>query len=194
MSKFLQFKQWLKEVSYLTKDDCDLFEVFLQVKTIEKNELLLSPGQVCKEIGFVNNGLFRIYYIINGKEVNTHFVFENEFVVDYFSFIEQLPGKYYIQALEQSEIVTFNLAALQNGYTKSHNWERFGRNMAEYSYKLLTKRMESFLFTEGRQRYLDLLQAEPRIFNRLPIYHIASYLGLERESLSRLRREVAKRD
>ena len=127
----------------------------------------------------------------DGKEINTQFVFENEFVTDYDSFLQSKPSRYFIQALEDSEIVTFNLIALQNAYNQSQNWERFGRMVAEQSYKLTTQRVESFLFLDGEQRYLDLVKSQPQILDRIPLYHIASYIGLERESLSRLRRKIA---
>jgi len=186
------FKDWLTHVSFLTERDCQLFEPHLKVRQLGAKELFLAEGKVCLEIGFVNKGCFRTYYLADGKEINTHFVFENQFVGDYDSFISARPGKYFIQALEDAEIVTFNLAALQNAYDQSQNWERFGRMMAEHSFKLTTQRVESFLFLDGEQRYLALLEQQPELLSRIPLYHIASYLGLERESLSRLRRKIAQ--
>ena len=191
MSNFEPFKNWLKQTSFLTEADCALFEPFLQTKQLAAKECFLAEGKVCSEIGFINKGGFRTYYLADGKEINTRFVFENDFVVDYDSFLEAKPSKYLIEALEDSEIVTFNQQALFNGYNQSQNWERFGRIMAEQSYKLTTARVESFLFMDGEQRYLNLLKNEPVIFQRIPLYHIASYLGLERESLSRLRNKIA---
>ncbi len=191
MSNFEPFKNWLKHISFLTTEDCALFEASLQTKQVAGKEHFLVEGKICSEIGFINKGCFRTYYLSDGKEINTRFVFENDFVVDYDSFLEAKPSRYFIEALEDSEIVTFNLQALFNAYNQSHNWERFGRMMAEQSYKLTTKRVESFLFLDGEQRYLDLLKNEPQIFDRVPLYHIASYLGMERESLSRLRKKIA---
>lgn len=191
MNELSIFKNWLRQVSFLTEDDCALFEPFLKIKKLKTKDYFLSEGKTCAEIGFVNSGCFRTYYLSEGKEINTHFVFENEFVTDYDSFLQNKPSRYFIQAIEDAEIVTFNLPALQNAYNQSHNWERFGRMIAEQSYKLTTQRVESFLFLDGEQRYLDLLKHQPHILNRVPLYHIASYLGLERESLSRLRKKVA---
>ena len=191
MSEFEGFKNWLKHVSFLTEEDCLLFEPYLQTKRFPAKEHFLTEEKVCTEIGFINKGCFRTYYLADGKEINTRFVFENDFVVDYDSFLEVKPSRYFIEALENSEIVTFNLQALLNAYDQSRNWERFGRIMAEQSYKLTTSRVESFLFLNGEQRYLDLLKKEPQIFDRIPLYHIASYLGMERESLSRLRKKIA---
>jgi len=191
MDEFKIFKSWLTNFSFLTEKDCSLFEPFLKTKQIKAKDHFLSEGKVCQEIGFVNKGCFRTYYLFDGKEINTHFAFENEFVTDYDSFLQSKPSRYFIQALENTEIVTFNLSALQNAYNQSHNWERFGRIISEQSYKLTTQRVESFLFLDGEQRYLDLLKNQPHIFDRIPLYHIATYLGLERESLSRLRKKIA---
>ena len=191
MSNFKIFKNWLTQVSFLTEKDCSLFEPYLKIKNYKAKEYFLSEGKICQDIGFINKGCFRTYYLADGKEINTHFAFENEFVTDYDSFLQEKPSKYFIQALEDAEIVTFNLPALQNAYNQSQNWERLGRMIAEQSYKLTTQRVESFLFLDGEQRYLDLLKNQSHIFDRIPLYHIASYLGLERESLSRLRKKIA---
>jgi CRP/FNR family transcriptional regulator, anaerobic regulatory protein len=191
MNNFILFKEFLKNVSFLTDEDCLLFEPFLGTKTVKAKDYFLIEGKICAEIGFINKGCFRTYYLSDGKEINTHFAFENEFVTDYDSFLQEKPSRYFIQALEDAEIVTFNLPALLNAYTQSQNWERFGRMVAEQSYKLTTRRVESFLFMDGEQRYLDLLKNQPHIMERIPLYHIASYIGLERESLSRLRKKIA---
>ena len=194
MSDFLQFKTWLQAVSFLTQADCALFEPFLTTQKIANKQIILAERQVCKTMGFINQGAFRTYYVTeDGREINTHFCFENEFVVDYDSFLAQKPSKYYLQAIADSEIVRFNLPTLQNAYNSSQNWERFGRIMAEYSYKITTQRVESFLFMNGEERYLHLLATAPHILDRVPLYHIASYLGLERESLSRLRKKIAEK-
>jgi CRP/FNR family transcriptional regulator, anaerobic regulatory protein len=190
MGEFAQFKTWLKQVSFLTEQDCNLFQPFLHKKQVAAKAHLLQQDKICREIGFINSGAFRMYYLSDGKEINTHFSFDNEFVVDYDSFLHHKPSRYCIQALEDAEIVTFNLEALQQAYNQSQNWERFGRTMAEYSYKITTQRVESFLFLDGEQRYKQLLDNQPQIFERVPLYHIASYLGLERESLSRLRKKI----
>ena len=87
----------------------------------------------------------------------------------------------------------FNIALYLEAYKSSQNWERFGRMMAEESFKMVTRRVESFMFMTGEQRYLQLLENQPEIFQKLPLYHIASYLGLERESLSRIRKKMASK-
>jgi CRP/FNR family transcriptional regulator, anaerobic regulatory protein len=191
MDDFSQFRNFLKNFLFLTEDDCSLFESSLRTIKIEKNEFFLEQGRVCTRIGFVNSGCLRTYYLAEGKEVNTRFVMENNFAVDYDSFLHNKSSRYFIQALEPSELVVFSFGTLQHAYECSQNWERFGRIIAETVYALATKKAESFLFMNGEERYLDALKGEPEIFERVPLYHIASYLGLERESLSRLRKKIA---
>jgi len=80
---------------------------------------------------------------------------------------------------------------LQNAYEQSHLWNKFGRIIAEKSYVISEKRIESLLFYNAEERYLNLVKTYPRVFEQVPLYHIASYLGIERESLSRLRKKLA---
>jgi CRP-like cAMP-binding protein len=190
MQNFTTFKQWLTKASFLTDEDCALFERSLQVKKFHTGDHLVNEGEICLYIGFVNKGCFRTYYLKDGKEINTHFAFEYEFVTDYGSFLQRKPSRYFIEAIENSEIVAFNLSALEDAYSKSKNWERFGRIIAEQSYLESMRRVENFLFMDGKERYLDLVKNQPHILDRIPLYHIASYLGLERESLSRLRKQI----
>ena len=193
MSEFTQFKTWLKQVSFLTEQDCAMFQSNLKTEHFTAKDFFLQENQVCKKIGFINSGLFRMYYLQDGKEINIHFSIENNFVVNYDSFLQQSASKYYLQALEDSEIVSFDFDTLQQAYAQSHNWERFGRLMAEVSYKLTTNRVEGFLFLDAEARYLQLLKEHPEFLERIPLFHLASYLGIERESLSRLRRKIAGR-
>jgi len=192
MKRYKQFKAYLQQTSFLTEEDCNLFDANLELRTYSKKGYYLKEGQICHLLGFINKGAFRIFYISEGREVNTQFIFEDEFVVDYDSFLKQQKSRYYIQAMEDVEIVTFNFKTLQSAYDESHRWERFGRLMAEKSYQITTNRVESFLFRNAEQRYLDALE-NTKMFERIPLYHIASYLGIERESLSRLRKKNSEK-
>ncbi|MBP6386702.1 MAG: hypothetical protein KA313_10105 [Pseudarcicella sp.] len=78
-------------MSFLTENDCSLFETFLQIKQIGNKSILLEEEQVCKFLGFINKGTFYVFYLSEGKEINTHFSFEKEFVANYDSFFQQSP-------------------------------------------------------------------------------------------------------
>ena len=192
MSDFEEIRGWLQNFPFLTTEDYDFFKPFLTLKKIRPQEIILSEGEICREMAFINSGAFRLYYLQDGKEINSHFFLEHEFMVDFSSFLHQKPSRSYIEALEAAEIVTFNYQLLQDAYNTSKNWERFGRLMAEYTYTITVDRVDSFLFLDGKERYLKLVETRPHIFDRVPLYHIASYLGMERESLSRIRKKITQ--
>lgn len=190
---FETYKQAIRSIAPLSEEDCNLFEDALETRAYKKGDFFLQEKQVCADIGFVHKGLFRMYYLREEKEINTHFFCEHDFVTAYNSFLSGTPARCYIQALENSELICFARPALEKAYDASHNWERFGRKVAEYIYSTASARTESFLFLNGEQRYLELLKEQPHYLDRIPLYHLASYLGLERESLSRLRRKIARK-
>lgn len=193
MLGMLQLKSWLNShYEFLTEDDLDFFKPHLVEKTFEKDGQVLTEGSCCREMSFIVSGVFRMFYLSGGKEINAHFFTENDFMAEYCSFLYQKPSKYSIQALERSVIVTFSQEVLLDAYKRSKNWERLGRLMAEQFAGQVSDRMEKFLFMDGKERYLSLMQDNPRIFDRVPLYHLASYLGMERESLSRIRNRISR--
>lgn len=189
---FDRFKAQIQQIYALSDEDCERFRSAFSIKTFRKNETWTVPGQVCREIGFLSRGLFRTYYLKDGKEINSYFFFEGQFVTDYQSFLVSRPSGCYVSALEESELVLFSYDKLQEAYAGSHGWEHFGRLISEACYMEAMQRSESFLFQTGEQRYRTLASEKPHILQRVPLYHIASYLGLERETLSRLRRKIAR--
>src|SRR4051812_23204206 len=171
----------------MTKEDWALFEPHLEIRRLPAKSLFLDEGEVCGRMGFVTRGYFRKYYLTEKKEVTTFFNFEKDVMVEFDSFLRRAPSRYFIQAMEDAEIVSFSREAWQFAFDRSKSWERLGRITAERYYVSVTQRVESLLFLSGEQRYLNLLEVSPHIHARVPLFQIASYLGLERESLSRLR-------
>jgi CRP-like cAMP-binding protein len=189
----MKLRSWLNShYRFLTDEDLDLFSPYLIERTFEKEEYVLTPGSCCREMSFVTSGVYRMFYLAEGKEINVHFFFDDHFMVDYGSFLHQTPSRFFIQAIERSEAVSFDHEVLWRAYDQSKNWERFGRLMAELCSAMVTDRLEMFLFMDGKERYLQLMRDNPGIFDKLPLYHLASYLGMERESLSRIRQRISR--
>jgi len=168
-----------------------MFVSKLKKKVLNKGDFLLREGQKVNEIAFVQKGALRFYYLADGKEINNHFFLEYDYAVSYLDFLRGTPSRYYIQALADCELLTFNSEALHKAYDSAKNWERFGRIIAESAYATATNRFESFLFLSAKERYLQMISDYPRFIQRIPLYHLASYLGIERESLSRIRKELS---
>lgn len=166
---------------------------FWQEKKYRKGEFYNEYKNVCKHLGFIMEGVFRTYYINNetGEEKNVFFCSDKQILVAYKSFVEQSPCNYFTEAMVDSTILYIHIDHLQELYKKSHQWERFGRMVAEKAFGLAMSKAESFMFMSPEERYLDLIAQQPDIFNRVPLYHIASYLGIQGPSLSRIRKRMA---
>jgi len=184
------FKIQIRKITDFSEEECILFIPYLNRKKIKKGEYFLKEGQKSTEIAFIEKGLLRLFYLSDGKEINNHFFLENDYAVSYLDFLKNRPSRYYIQALEDCELLTFNAQSLQIAYDHSKNWERFGRIIAESAYAIATNRFESFLFLSAKERYLQMIVDYPQFLDLIPLYHLASYLGIERESLSRIRKEI----
>lgn len=165
-----------------------------QFKQFKKGEFYNEYKNVCKHLGFILDGVFRTYYISDkGEEKNVFFFTQNQVVVSYKSFLDQAPCNYYTQSMTDSSILYIHVNHLTELYKQSHQWERFGRLIAEKGFSLAMTRTEGFMFLSPEQRYQDLVHEHPDIFNAVPLYHIASYLNIQGPSLSRIRKRMARK-
>jgi CRP-like cAMP-binding protein len=165
---------------------------FWQVKQYKKGEYYNEYKNVCKHLGFIINGVFRTYYMNEetGEEKNMLFYTDQQIVCAYKSFLSQAPCNYYTESMVDSTILYIHINHLQELYEQSHQWERFGRYVAEIAFNMLMTHTEDFLFKTPEERYVEMLKLHPNIFNTIPLYHIASYLGIQGPSLSRIRKRM----
>ena len=144
-----------------------------------------------KSIAFIYSGLIRSYFIDdNGKEINNAFFSENEFVTDYLAFIKQQRTKYTFECLEDCTLISIPFETVETAYERYKNFANFGRKIAEWALENRTKKYESFLFETAEERYLRFIAENKPILNRISLSHLASYLGIERQSLSRIRSKI----
>ena len=188
-----ELKQAIGRVAPITEDDWQLLRPDLTSRSIRKGDFFNTQGTVCKSLGYSVRGSFRAYYLVGEKEINVGFFFEKNFVVAYQSFVTQQPCPMFVEALQDTELILISYQKLQALYRLSHRWEHFGRMVAETAFVFSQKRVEGFLFETPEERYLTMLREYPDIHARVPLYHIASYIGIEGPSLSRIRRRLAKR-
>ena len=153
---------------------------------------LVRAGQVCRSITFVESGLLRYYYLVNGKEVTGNFFFESSFVGAFASFISQSPSKQFVDCLEDCVLWQATHEQLEQLYATVPALEKFGRKMAESLFVHAQNRTASLLLDTPDQRYANLLRNRPKVLQRVPQYMIASYLGFTPETLSRIRKRFAE--
>jgi CRP-like cAMP-binding protein len=165
----------------------------LRVVELQPKHFFIHANLIHQEIGFVFQGLIRAFYIDNqGNEITVNFVQENRYATHYTAFITRTPGKYYFQCIEPIILVNLSYDHIQTGYDKFPDIERYGRLIAEEVLKFQQKRIESFLFDTAEQRYLDFIKENPDLFNRVSLSHLSSFLGMERQTLTRIRQKLAK--
>ena len=165
----------------------------LRVVELQPKHFFIHANVIQQEIGFVFQGLIRAFYIDNqGNEITVKFVQENRYATHYTAFITRTPGKYYFQCIEPTILVNLSYDHIQTGYDKFPDIERYGRLIAEEVLKFQQKRIESFLFDKAEQRYLDFIKENPDLFNRVSLSHLSSFLGMERQTLTRIRQKLAK--
>lgn len=189
-SKYLQ--SIIAPFAGLTENDISVSLPFWRKRQIPKGNFYNKQNVVCKDLGIVVKGIFRVYYHDpeTDEERNIFFFSEGQFIVSFRSFIYQYPCNYYIEALEDAEILYVPYQDLQNLYTEHKCWERFGRILAEHFFNQSQARAEGFQFLTHEQRYLNLINEHPNIVQRIPSYHIASYLGIKNPSLSRIKKRI----
>ncbi|TAH17541.1 MAG: Crp/Fnr family transcriptional regulator [Cytophagales bacterium] len=157
---------------------------------IAKNQLLLEEGRVCKYIYFLEKGFVRGFYYKDGKDVTTWFASENEFVTSMYSFVSQKPSIENIESLEESSLYAIHYDGLQEIYRTYPEFNLIGRILTEKYYIDLEERTLSLQFQTAKDRYTTLLAKEPYILQKASLGHIASYLGMSQETLSRIRAKV----
>ncbi|MFK7770998.1 MAG: Crp/Fnr family transcriptional regulator [Saprospiraceae bacterium] len=185
----------LNQFADLTSDDFKLSTSFWHTKEYKKGDYFNHHKNVCKYLGFINTGAFRSYILDRktGEEKNIFLYSQNSFVVPFKSLINQTPCEYATQAMTDASILYININDLLSLYQQSHNWERFGRLMAQMAFNVTIERLESFIMRTPEERYLDLIKNHPDIFNNIPLYHISSYLGIQGPSLSRIRKRLSEK-
>jgi CRP-like cAMP-binding protein len=155
--------------------------------TIAKHEFLLTQGQVCRHLYFLEKGALRGFYNLDGKEITHWFGFEKDFVTSFHSFITQEAAVENIQLLEGSILWAISKETLTQLFNQYHEIERLMRIAYEKYYIRLEERFVNAQFKTASERYENLLQQTPHIIERVPLGYIASYLGISQETLSRIR-------
>ena len=180
---------------YVTLDDKEIkfIEDHIPVKTYQKNDIILSQGEVSNAFYFIIDGSVRLYYLNDIEEKTAFFYFENMFVSSYESFTKQTPSSHYLQTMEASKlaVISFDIAyRLLDLFPK---FDFLARVMMEEELIVCQDIISSFITMNAEKRYLKLLEKNDQALQRIPQYHLATFLGVTPETLSRIRKRIHKR-
>lgn len=169
----------------------DLLRQWFVPEAVAKGDFFLRPGEVSRKIGFVLQGVFHNFQSRDGQALTYYFGREQEFIGDYESFLPARPATHGIQALEDARLLTISHDNLQRLYREVREGERLGRLIAEALFVDVLRQLTSFYEETPEQRYARFVSTYPDLQQRIPQYYIASYVGVQPQSLSRIRGRAA---
>jgi CRP/FNR family transcriptional regulator len=173
-------------------DDLLMLGTKLSVQQFKKNDLFITTGEIQKSLGFIISGLVRSYYIDSNAEEHTmRFMSDMEFVTDYPALLSYEPTKYNFHCLANTTMVILPHDAIKEAYN-APQFNRFGRIIAEKVLQVYHARVESFLFESAEQRYMNFVKSQPGLFKHVSVTHLCSYLGVKRQTLTRIRKKIIK--
>ncbi len=175
-----------EKLEYSESDYARLLE-YSEIKTFPKKEFLLRTGKPCAFIGFVESGVLRSFREKDGEEYISDFYVPGSFITSYRSFLTEEPSVGAIQALENSRILFISRLDYDALLKESAHWYRFAKYIADTLFIKKCIKETSLLMDSAEDRYKLLLKTYPQIEQHVAQYHIASYLGIKPESLSRIK-------
>ncbi len=183
-----QFARFLRSLADIPDAEMEKATEIFRPASFPKGTFLVRAGEVPQTLSFVVSGIVRLYYITPaGVEITKSFRTENYLVAAYSSLLQGTPSRMFIQTLEPTTLLIAPYQAYQ-ALTAGHPcWQTVNLKTAEWLYIKLDQRESELLLDDATTRYLKFLNEYPGLVNRVKQYHIASYLGITPESLSRIR-------
>lgn len=183
-------RKFLSNYIDFSEEEYESFMSLARTKKYSKNEYLLNADRPVQKLFFVKSGFMRGYRIQEGIDITHHFYLDNWLATDYESYLTGNQGELYIKALLDTVVYEFNKPSL-HAFFKSHaKFEKLRFIQSEDAYLQMVRRLKNFQCMELKERYLELVNKNPELFSLVPQRHIASYLGVTPQSLSRLKSEL----
>ncbi len=182
---------YLLQFGNLNKQQIDFITSQSTELVLRKEDYFSEAGKIAKQVGFILEGILRVcYYNNKGEEITTYFIDENHFVVDLDSFDNKIPSSGYVQAVTDCTLIVF---PKQNWEEITHTIVGWGGIVNKIAKKSLIQKIERrspLVSEDATTRYLAFIEKYPKLANRIPLSHLASYLGVTQSSLSRIRKNI----
>lgn len=182
-----KLRQHIEQVTPLTDEEFAHVQPFFTLKKVRKNQYLVHEGDEVKYEYLVLSGIYKVFYIdAQGKEYIVQFAQANWWMSDYQAFFKQSAATMFIECMEEGEVLYSTLQARQKLSAALHKMEHFYRVKLTNGYVALQQRVKLLLSSTPQQRYEEFSKLYPDLIQRIPKKFIAEYLGVTRETLSRL--------
>ena len=185
-------KEQILSYSDFSNDELDLIVSKFVHKSYRQKEFFLKEGKIASEITFIVSGLVRSFYMRDGNEITTYLASDHGFISAYSSFITQTKSIESIQCIEDSETLSISREQMEKLYVELPKWQIIGRILAEHNYICMADRLMRLQSIPAKEKYMEFLStSSKKIVERTPLIHVASFLGITPESLSRIRRTIS---
>jgi len=190
---FDRLKKYCQQAVPLLDIELEMIDLYFEVKYLEKKEFLLQSDQICNFIAFIAEGSIRHFHIKAGVEKTCDISFDNSWVTDFQSFGYYTPGRMNLQAMEVTTVFFVSKDNLYKLYKACAKYETFGRLMAERVAQRATEIAMSLSSDKPEERFQNLIEKQPDLFQPIPQKYVANFLGISPESLSRIRKRVLQK-
>ncbi|MBT3256312.1 MAG: Crp/Fnr family transcriptional regulator [Desulfobacterales bacterium] len=182
---------YFNSISNISSSELSVIDRVFKLSTVKKNKFFIKAGENPDKFGIIISGLFRYFYIDNnGKEYTKYFALKNDLLISYSAILLGEVSRFYIEALENSEIFISSFKTFNELTENNLSWNKIARKLIEQQYIKKEIREYRFLFDDAETRYLHFLEEYPDLIERVKHYHIASYLGITPVTLSRIRKKL----
>jgi len=186
----MNLNEWSIDKYNLTEEEIRLTLSGYIPKTIKANEFFLKEGEICNYIGYVTKGLLRSYfYDDQANEITTNFFPEGNLIIAMDSFNNQVPSKEYIKAIEDSELSVVSYQRQMELYKLVPAWSQICKDLGDIKINEMIKRNENFQTLSATERYNKFSKEYPQLLQRVNLGYIASYIGVDNATLSRIRKK-----
>jgi CRP-like cAMP-binding protein len=192
---FEKFRSFIhKIVPLMPEEDIKAFSSKAQNSEFQKDELFIKESETCRHLIFIHQGIFRYYLLHEGQDLTKDFAVDtqNPFCTAYTSFMLQRPSEIWIEALEPCQVWLWNKSDVLPFFQENLNWLRFAKAIADQLFYRKEQKELELIKCSSEERYRHFLINFPGLSQRVPQYHIATYLGITPESLSRIRSKLSK--
>ena len=182
----------IKEKISITDDEFDYCKSLFIEKKLKRKKYLMQEGDVCRYTAFVHTGLMRSFTVdAKGNEHILQFAMEGWWMADLASFITEEPSPYNMEALEDCELLLITKPSWETLLEKIPQFERYFRILIQNNLIATQRRLMHSITETADQKYLKMIQTYPECVQRIPQHMIASYLGMTRETVSRVRKQLS---
>lgn len=183
---------FFRSFELFSENEIEEFLKLFEIRKVSKNEYFIQEGEKCREVAFIQSGIFRSFYFSDdGKDMTYCFRFPNTMMAAYSSFISGSLSKENMQAITDSELLILKKEKMDTLVQDNLKWTQFLKIIAEQEYLELENRFFQLQRDSATQRYTALLKNYPDYIQKIPLQYLASYLGITQRHLSRIRKEIS---